>query len=190
MKNSAALRLAVIIGLVVTLIVIGKFTEIGEWFDLENIISSIKETGYWGLLMFATLFVIGSFIQIPAMLFVLAAIITYGQIEGTIVGYLGVVLAMIVNFLVIKTLGGKLLHEIRNKRVQQLLLKMDARPVSTIIVLRLILWAAPVLNYTLAMTGVKSKDYIIGSTIGVIVPVMVFSILVYFLSEVIVPLVV
>lgn len=190
MKKSALIRLISIIGLVITLVLIGKFTVVGEWFNLENITNTVNDMGYFGVVLFITLFILGSFIQVPALLFVLAAILIYGQIEGTIIGYFGVVIGMIVNFMVIKFLGGGVLREIRNKRVQKLLTRLGERPLSTIIILRLILWAAPVLNYTLAMTGVRSKEYILGSSIGVMLPVILFSVLVNYFKEIITPLVV
>ena len=128
MNKSAIIRLTSVIGLVVTLILIGKFTGIGTWFNLENITNAVNDMGYFGMLLFAALFILGSFIQIPALLFVLAAILIYGQIEGTIIGYFGVVLGMIVNFLVIKILGKGVLHEIKNKWVQKLLMRLGERP--------------------------------------------------------------
>ena len=169
--------------LVISLIIISKVTPVGEWFDLENVITAIRGAGIWGMLVFTGLFVLGSFMQIPAMLFVLAAILVYGQPEGALLGYAGAVTAMTVNFLFIRMAGGKVLKEIGNKRIQKILLKLDEKPVETIVILRLVLWASPFLNYVLAMTKVKSRDFIVGSTIGIIIPIAIFSGLVYFFQE-------
>ena len=189
MKTNTIVRLSIIIVLIISMIVIGKFTSVGQWFDLENVTTAIRESGPWGFLMFAGLFALGSFIQIPAMLFVLAAILTYGQIEGTILGFFGVVIAMTFNYFFIRLIGGKILKEIKNRRLRKILQKLDAYPIRTIIILRLVLWASPFLNHTLAMAGVKPKDFIIGSTAGILVPVIVFSGAVYFFSEHIIPLI-
>ena len=187
MKRHTIVRLSIILGLVIILIIIGKFTAVGEWFDLENISTAIRESGPWGFLIFAALFALGSFIQIPAMLFVLAAILTYGQIEGTIYGFIGVVIAMTFNYYFIRMVGGKVLTEIRNRRLRKILSKLDKHPIRTIIILRLLLWASPFLNHVLAMTAVKPKDFIIGSAIGIVLPVAFFSGGVYFFKETIIP---
>ena len=45
------------------------------------------------------------------------------------------------------------------------------RRIRTVFLLRLFLWLAPALNYALALTHVKYRDYLIGSALGLIVPV-------------------
>jgi len=183
LKKDAKIRLAIILVVVLALIIISKVTPVGEWFNLDSVTSTIKGTGLWGMLVFTGLFVLGSFMQIPAMLFVLAAILVYGQSEGTLLGYIAAVIAMTVNFLFIRMAGGNALKEIGSTRIQKILLKLEEKPVETIVILRLLLWASPVLNYVLAMTKVKSQDYIVGSTIGIIIPIVIFSGLVYFFKE-------
>ncbi len=183
LKKDAKIRLAIILTLVLALIIISKVTPVGEWFNLDNVISAIRGSGFWGMLVFTCLFILGSFMQIPAMLFVLAAILVYGQPQGALLGYIGVVTAMTVNFLFIRMVGGNVVKEIRSKRIQKILLKLEEKPIETIVILRLVLWASPFLNYVLAMTKVRSQDFIVGSTIGITIPIVIFSGLVYFFKE-------
>jgi len=189
MKRSVLIRLLIMAGLVVSMLIIGKLTSLGAWFDIDNITIAIRDSGFWGFMIFAGLFALGSFLQIPAMIFVLAAILTYGQIEGTFLGFAGVVIAMTANFYFIRMIGGKVLKEVKNKRLQKILAKLDANPLWTIIILRLVLWASPVLNYALAMTDVKPRHYVLGSMIGLILPVIVFSTAVYLFKESVISLI-
>ena len=188
MKNPV-IRIGAIVGLALGLLLIGKFTSVGEWFHLDNISSTIQEAGFWGFILFVALFVAGSLIQIPAMIFVLVALLVYGPINGTILGYAGVVIAMSVNYFVIRKLGARALNQIKHKRLEKMLAKLDKRPLATVILLRLVFWAAPVLNYTLAMTSIKPKHYLLGSSIGIIIPVLVFSTAVHFFKERVLPLI-
>jgi uncharacterized membrane protein YdjX (TVP38/TMEM64 family) len=48
---------------------------------------------------------------------------------------------------------------------------LDARPIRTVFALRLVLWLAPALNYALALTRARFRDYAIGSALGLILPV-------------------
>ncbi len=173
----------------ILLLLLGKFTAFGEWFNLNNISSVIKSSGPWGLLIFFILFAIGSLIHIPAMLFILVAILIYGPFEGAIWGYLGVVIAMTANYFIVRAFGNKALHDIQNRRLQNMLSKLHEQPLSTIILIRLVFWAAPIVNYTLAMTSVNSRDYIFGSAIGLIIPVAVFAAMVHLFQESIIPMV-
>ena len=188
MKN-AQIRILGILLLALFLLLIGKLTAFGEWFILDNISDTIKNSGAWGLLIFTVLFVLGSLLHIPAMLFVLVAILVYGHLEGALYGYLGVVIAMSVNYFVIRAMGSKVLHEIKNRPLQRMLSKLQNRPLLTIILIRLVFWASPIVNYALAMTSVKPGHYILGSAIGLILPVMVFSGAVHLFREMVIPMV-
>jgi uncharacterized membrane protein YdjX (TVP38/TMEM64 family) len=121
------------------------------------------------------------------MLFVLVAILVYGHLEGALFGYLGVVVAMSINYFAIRTMGHKVLNEIKSPRLQRMLSKLHSQPLVTIILIRLVFWASPVVNYALAMTSVKPRHYILGSAIGLILPVIFFTGVVYFFQELVVP---
>ena len=178
-----------ILALIAGAIVVGKISGASDWLNLDNVTRVIRGSGGWGVLLFICFFVAGSFLQIPAMLFVLASILVYGSIEGLLLGYIAVVLAMTINFLVIRTIGSSVLHEIDNPRLQKLLGRLDRNPLTTVILLRLVLWASPALNYTLAMTSVRPKDYILGAAVGIIIPILIFGGSVHFFQEVIVSIV-
>ena len=45
------------------------------------------------------------------------------------------------------------------------------------IVIRLFLWAIPPVNYTLAMSGVRFRDYMLAAIIGMTPPFIVISVL-------------
>lgn len=184
----AQLRILGILLLALFLLIIGKSTAIGEWFILENISNAIKGSGFWGLLIFTLLFVVGSLLHIPAMLFVLVAILVYGHLEGTLFGYLGVVIAMTVNYFVIRVMGSKALNEIKSPRLQRMLTRLNNRPLKTVILIRLVFWASPIVNYTLAMTSVRPKHYILGSSIGILLPLVFFSAAVHLFRELIIPM--
>ena len=187
--NKPVWRILLILALAIILLLTGKFTSLGAWFNLENISQTIKSAGPWGFLLFNILFILGSLMHIPAMLFILVAILIYGHVEGALFGYFGVVIAMTANYFIIRTLGNKVLHEISNERLQHMLLRLQRQPLLTIILIRLVFWAAPVVNYALAMTSVNTRYYILGSAIGIILPVTAFTGAVYLFQETILPLV-
>ena len=59
--------------------------------------------------------------------------------------------------------------------MQRLLTNIDTRPVLTVAPLRLIFQTAPPLNYALAMTTVRWRDHLVGSALGLPVPVIVMA---------------
>jgi hypothetical protein len=50
--------------------------------------------------------------------------------------------------------------------------KLEAHPVRSIALLRLVLWLAPPLTYALAATRVRLRDHVFGCAIGLLLPVL------------------
>lgn len=188
MKRAALIRFLLLFAIVVLLVLLGAYTPLGAWFDLKNVSTAIREAGIWGTLVFVILCCIGSFLQLPAMLFLLVSILVYGQWTGTLIGFVGLIVAMIVTFYFARLVGGTAIDTIRIPFVQRMLARLDDHPFRTVIMLRLVLWASPPLNFVLAMTKIRAVDYILGSLVGSIIPILVFSLLVLFFRESIIPL--
>jgi uncharacterized membrane protein YdjX (TVP38/TMEM64 family) len=141
-------------------------------FDAELVRRQVETAGGWGVLFYVVTFVIGELVHIPGMVFVAAAILAYGRYAGFFVGLLGAVCAVVVSFLFVRAVGGKLLTEIDHPFVKRMMARLDERPVTTVLVLRSFLWLAPPLNYALAMSSIGFGDYLVGSTLGLVVPVL------------------
>lgn len=163
---------AVIVMLVLAAVFVGAAVS-GAFDDVdpETIRAAVQSAGVWGVVLFVVGFALGELVHIPGMVFVAGAVLAYGQVGGFAVGLLGAVFSVTVSFLLVRTFGGQALEKIRWKFVQRLLAKLDARPVRTVVMLRLVLWLAPALNFALAMTRVRFRDYLLGSTLGLLVPV-------------------
>ena len=58
-----------------------------------------------------------------------------------------------------------------------LLHRLDQRPIRTVFILRLLLFLAPPLNYVLAMTNVRYRDYLIGSALGLVPGLLLVALL-------------
>ena len=51
--------------------------------------------------------------------------------------------------------------------------RVDARPVTTVAVLRMVLMTLPGLNYALAMSGLRFRHYFLGTVLGLPLPTVV-----------------
>lgn len=145
----------------------GAFADV----DPEKIRIAVQEAGPWGVLLFVVLFALGELVHIPGMVFVAGAVLAYGRTGGFAVGLLGAVVSVAVSFLLVRAFGGQALHLIKWRRVQQILAKLDKQPITTVFVLRSVLWLAPALNFALAMSRVRFRDYLLGSTLGLVIPI-------------------
>ena len=75
-------------------------------------------------------------------------------------------------FFIVRGIAGRALADMKSALLQRILAQVDRRPVSATIVLRLIFWMAPQLNYGLALTRIRYRDYLVGSAIGLAPPVL------------------
>jgi uncharacterized membrane protein YdjX (TVP38/TMEM64 family) len=158
------------------LILIAHVTGLGEQLEsVERVRTWVQGAGAWGLVLLWALFVIGALIHAPGILFLTAAMFIYPKWDGILIAFAGAVLSVSVSFLVIRLVGGQPLGEIRHPFFRRLLRHLDHRPIRTVFLLRMALWLAPAVSSVLAMSSVRFRDYVIGSALGLAVPVLAFG---------------
>jgi len=170
-------RLGVLGALFVGTLVVAHFTGLTEQLSRERIRAVIDGLGPLGALAFVGLFVIGELAHVPGFVFIGAAILAYGRLAGGVLGYVGALAAVGVAFVVVRAIGGQALASIRRPFVTRLLAHVDARPVAAITVLRTLLILTPALTYALALTRVRFRDYMVGSALGLALPIALMSVL-------------
>jgi uncharacterized membrane protein YdjX (TVP38/TMEM64 family) len=171
------IRLALLISILVALFLVGRYTGVAEHLDAESIRELVRSAGAWGWALYIATFAGGEFIHIPGMVFVLAGILIYGQVIGFGLAWMASVVSVCFSFVVVRRLGGTPLGNVEKPWVKRILGRLNAQPIRTIVVLRLLLWLAPPVNYALALTTVRFRDYLIGSALGLIAPVAGVAIL-------------
>jgi uncharacterized membrane protein YdjX (TVP38/TMEM64 family) len=176
-KPRQHIRLALLISILVALFLVGRYTGVAENVDAESIRELIRSAGVWGWALYIATFAGGEFIHIPGMVFVLAGILMYGQVVGFGLAWMASVVSVCFSFVVVRRLGGTPLANVEKPWVKRILGRLNAQPIRTVVVLRLVLWLAPPLNYALALTNVRFRDYLIGSALGLIAPVAGVAIL-------------
>ena len=177
------LRLAALAVLIVGLVVIGKVTGLTDRLAADELRASLQAAGAWGALLFIAAFSVGELIHIPGFVFIAVAIVVYGRVDGAVLSLVGAVVSVIVSFLVVRGVGGRALEEIERPLIKKALEKLDTRPVRTVVILRLIFWMAPPLNYALALSSVRFRDYVAGSIVGLILPVAACSVFFDYLAQ-------
>ena len=93
--------------------------------------------------------------------------------KGALTPSIGSLVAVTLSFFVVRAIGGQPLGEVKRPIVVKLMRRLETQPIRTIAFLRILLFVSPWLNYALAMSSVRPRDYMIGSAIGVAPPVVV-----------------
>lgn len=179
-KSRARMLALVVLG--VGLYAIGHVTGATEHLSRDRIESMMVDLGALGLLAYVALFAIGELVHVPGMVFVAAAVVAYGPIAGFGAGLAGGVVSVAVSFVVARAIGGRALQRIRWAPARRLLARVEERPVRTIVLLRLFLPMLPALNVGLALSGVRFRDYLIGSAIGMVPAIALVALAIGWLS--------
>lgn len=165
-------RLALLAGLLGALWAVGALTGWTDSLTLESVPEMVRDAGVWGVLFYIAVFSAGELIHVPGFVFVLAAMVVWGPVAGGAMAYVGGLTSLALSFVVVRTVGGKALSKVRNRWMAKALTALDDRPVRTVALLRLIFWLAPPLNYALALSNVRLRDYLLGSALGFVLPVI------------------
>lgn len=129
-----------------------------------------------GLFVFVAMFSLGNLVQIPGWIFLAAAVLALGAFWGAVVTYIAAVISCGVTFLSIRFLGGDALREMKNKTAMRIFRQLDARPIASVALLRVFFQTVPALNYALALSGIRFRHYMVGTLLGLPLPIALYCI--------------
>jgi uncharacterized membrane protein YdjX (TVP38/TMEM64 family) len=173
----AAWRLATVFLLIAGLWIAGRVTGISDAISTDSIRNFTADAGPWGWLAFIGIFVVGLLVSVPGLIFCAAGILAYGRTSGALLAYIGALAAITVSFAVVRAVGGQALTAIERPLIKRILARLDRRPILVVAILRVIFFSAPWLNYSLALTQLRFRDHLIGTAIGITIPVILSSVL-------------
>lgn len=151
--------------------VVGRATGLTDTMSVEGLRALFAGAGLLGLVGFVLVFTAGLLLQLPGMLFISVAVLVYGREMGALVALGGALVAVSVTFVVVRRFGGRALAELESPFVRRMLTRLDRRPLSSVILLRTVFGVAPFLNYALALSPLGFREYLIGSAIGMSLPI-------------------
>lgn len=151
-----------------------EFSGLREQLSLDYLRHRILEHKLGGLLAFVLLFCLGNLIQVPGWLFLAAAVLALGKAWGGLATYIAASISCGFTFLVIRRIGGDALRKLNNRIAELFLGQLDVRPIRSILMLRMLFQTVPALNYSLALSGVGFGDYLIGTLLGLPLPIFLY----------------
>ena len=169
-------RLIAVALFLILLFAIFELTGLRTHFNLGFLQHTIRDNRASGLLIFVLVFALGNLIQIPGWVFLAAAVLTLGQVWGGVATYVAACFSCVVTFLTIRLVGGDALRQLDSKLAATLLGRLDAHPVKRVLLLRMLFQTVPALNYTLAMSGVRFRAYLIGTLLGLPIPIALYCV--------------
>lgn len=156
------------------LLVGAEVSGLRDHFSIPLLQQRLIENPVRGLGLFVLLFVLGNFIQIPGWIFLASAVLAFGRTAGGLATYCAATISCAITFITIRYIGGDAIRQLKSRLAIRLLNQLDAHPVRNIVILRTLFQTLPALNYALALSGVGFRDYIVGTLIGLPLPIAAY----------------
>ncbi len=176
-------RLIAVVLFLVLLFTVFELSGLRAHFSLQFLRQMIVEHELEGLLIFILLFSLGNLIQIPGWIFLAAAVLALGRTNGGIATYVAAIFSCVMTFLIIRFLGGDALRKLDNQHITRILRHLDARPMRSVLFARILFQTAPPLNYALAMSGIKFREYLLGTLLGLPLPIFLYCVFFDYLEQ-------
>jgi uncharacterized membrane protein YdjX (TVP38/TMEM64 family) len=167
-------RLLAVILFLAVLFAVFELSGLRDHFSLEFLRQRILENRVGGLLLFVLLFSLGNLIQIPGWIFLAAAVLALGRTTGGIATYVAACTSCVTTFFIIRFVGGDALRQLKGRIAVRLLQQLDAHPIKSVLLLRVLFQTVPALNYALAMSGIRFRAYVIGTLLGLPLPIALY----------------
>ena len=176
-RLSPKVRIALLVAAVLALGAAGHFAGLTETITRPHIQELATSWGALGLVLFVVAFALGEILQLPGVVFVVAAVAAYGPWLGTVAAYLGMLAASVAVFTFGRAIAGRALAEIEHPRVRAIMARVDRAPIRTVAFLRGVLFVLPGIGYACALSSIRFRDYLLGSAIGLVVPALIAAVL-------------
>lgn len=127
-----------------------------------------------GLFFFCLAYSVGNLVYIPGWIFLVGAVLALGKEWGGMASFLAALCSATISFFIIRSVGGTVLRSLNNKWADRIFSHLDQRPILSVAILRLLFQTLPAINYALALTDLRFRHYMIGTLIGLPLPIFLY----------------
>ncbi|CAM3945493.1 VTT domain-containing protein [Roseateles saccharophilus] len=152
-----------------------QFTGLRARINPQALRDGFAAHSVWGFVAFTALFALGNLIQLPGWIFLASAVLALGPAWGAGATFSAALVSCAVTFVIVRAFGANALRELPGPLARRLFSRLDAHPVRSVALLRLFFQTVPALNYALALSGLRFRDYMLGTLIGLPLPLVVYA---------------
>ncbi len=144
------------------------YFDLLNYLTLENAKFMKSYLGWWALVFFLLAFIIGELLQIHSVTWIFLAGIVWPWWIAVPVSLIGAMLAAISAFIVARYFLGQGFHKKLPEGFVALDRKLQDRPVTAVIVVRLTTFLHPIMHWVFAASSVRPGAFLAGTLIGIL----------------------
>jgi uncharacterized membrane protein YdjX (TVP38/TMEM64 family) len=172
-NRSSAVRFMVLVFIIIGTFLLFQLTDIGQYFtqaSIRNTVESIRSFesrfGVFGPVLFWLLGSIAIVVNIPSILIIWFAVMTYGPVVGAIESTICINTASLAIYGISRGLGRDFVYKVFGKRLAAVEDRFERGGFITVVYLRLIFFMLPPLNWFLGLMNLKFRDFFFGTMFG------------------------
>ncbi len=169
--SASSLRWALLLLALLAIYALGKVYGLDQYLEATRLRKAVAEAGSLGPVLFVAIFVVAVVAQVPGVPFVLLAPALFPWPAAWLLCMLASNLAVMLNFELVRRIGGQPLAQIKRPLLRRIFASLDAQPVRCIALLRTLTIMFPPVTSALALTRVSARDHALGSALGMFAPI-------------------
>lgn len=174
---SRAAAVARLVALTVTLVVVGV-VSVNSGIDLDTIRGLVESAGWIGPVAYVAAYAVLTVALVPGAVLTAAGGLLFGVALGSALSVVGATLGAVVAFAVARTVGRTAVDRLVSGRVATVDRWIGERGLLAVLTLRLVpLVPFSVANYAAGVTAVRTRDYLIGTAVGIIPGTVAYTVL-------------
>lgn len=147
-----------------------SFTPLHDWLDVDRLVSGLRRLGQrFGPAAAIGCFAFACIIAVPLTFLTLVSIVAFGPSAGAAYALLGATLASVVSYGAGRALGREAVRHLAGERINDISARLARRGILAAIAMRLVPLAPfAILNMIAGSTHIRLRDFLIGSTLGML----------------------
>jgi uncharacterized membrane protein YdjX (TVP38/TMEM64 family) len=146
--------------------------------------NKILSFGVWAPVMYIVFYSLRVLVLFPAGVLTIVGGLTFGPLFGTVYTVIGATLCAVIEFFIARFSGRQAFAKFLKGKLAAIDKSIETNSFKTVLLIRLIPNVAyDIQNYSLGLTGVKVKDYILATMLGIIPGTVAFAFLGHSLTD-------
>jgi uncharacterized membrane protein YdjX (TVP38/TMEM64 family) len=178
-KLKTWLKIVILVSFLAGAIYFFRFTEQGRLISAEYLIEKINSLGpVQARLIYITVYIVGTVILVPGTVLSFPGAVLFGPYEGTLYVWIGATIGATLAFLFGRLLGRDFIEQLFGGRFALFDQRIRDHGFTGLLIIRLLpIFPFNGVNFGCGLTGIRIKDYILATAIGIVPGTFVYQFL-------------
>ena len=178
-KLTTWLKLALLVAFLAAAVYYFRFTERGREVTPEFVLSSIESHGpVTARLIYVVVYIVGTVALLPGSVLSFAGAVLFGPYEGTVFTWIGATIGATLNYLMARVLGRDFVERLFGGRFAAFDQRIREHGFTGLLIIRLLpLFPFNAVNFGCGLTGIRLRDYVLATAIGIVPGTFVYQFL-------------